>query len=360
VALRAASSAPPRATAPHVTHAPSGPQSYELAWTNQLTGLSGRRNVQLDRAVPQRASNLTPGMLQIAMDGVALRATEDAPLGFVDARGVTPVDYPAFQSLLDVRDSALSRELAMLAGRPWGLAVSRSPSEPIVIALAKAGGGSARALALGPPSSELGWLHAPGRIGVALQAPAAREGDDATAVGVWIEADGSFGAPFDLPSLSAALEAHQPCTSEETRTAPRLVAPHFTRSGVMLAQRGRQAVVVSDPSPTSPVVGDTWLLSDGAVLHLGPSGPCVAAMSAASVQPGSLVVLSGDRRTGWLLDHTTETTPPRAQARPQPAAASLPRPVLRVRQLNCRPRGDLRIPPEVEARASDPLLRGRR
>lgn len=128
----------------------------------------------------------------------------------------------------------------------------------------------------------------------------------------------------------------------------------------MLTQRGRQVVVVTDPSPSSPLGADTWHLSDGAVLHLDPSGPCVVATSAASVQPGSLVVLSGDRRTGWLLDHTNDGSPPRAQARPQPAALPLPKAVLRVRQLTCRPRGDLRAPPEVEARAGDPLLRGRR
>ncbi len=359
VALRATSAAPANAAAPGARPAPVGPQSYELAWTNQLTGRGGRQRLQLD-PVPQRASSLTPAMLQIAMDGVALRPTEAAALSFVDARGVTPVDYPAFQRLLELRGSTLSPELAMLAGQPWGLAVSRSPSEPMVVALAKAGGGAAKAMALGRPSSELGWLHAPGRIGVAVQTPAAREGDDARALGVWVEPDGSFGAPFDLPSLSAALEAQRPCTAEETRVAPRLVAPHFTQNGVMLAQRGRQAVVVLDGSPSEPLVRESWLLSDGAVLHVGANGPCVAALSAASVRPGALVVLSGDRRSGWLLEHAPGDAPPATQPRPASAPASPPGQVLRVRTLSCRPRSDLAVPPDVQARAGDPLLRGHR
>lgn len=360
VALRATNVEQASATAARGRPAPRGPQSYELAWTNQLSGRGGRQRVQLDRTAPQRASSLAPSMLQIAMDGVALRATETSPLSFVDARGVTPVDYPPFDRLLDLRGSTFSPELAVLAGQPWGLAVSRSPSEPTVVALAKAGGASAKAIALGRPSSELGWLHAPGRIGVAVQTPAARDGDDARAFGVWVEPDGSFGAPFDLPSLSAALEAQRPCTAEETRTAPRLVAPHFTQSGVMLAQRGRQAVVVLDGSPSEPLARESWLLSDGAVLHVGASGPCVAALSAASLRPGALVVLGGDGRSGWLLEHAPDDAPPATKPRPGSAPAPAPGQVLRVRALSCRPRADLPVPPEVQARAGDPLLRGRR
>jgi hypothetical protein len=128
----------------------------------------------------------------------------------------------------------------------------------------------------------------------------------------------------------------------------------------MLARRGRQAVVVTDPSPSSAHLGDTWLLGDGAVLHLAPSGPCVAAMSAASIQPGALVVLAGDRRSGWLLEHVAHTTQPRAPSTSRTAVAPPTGQLLRVRALSCRPRNDLRIPPGVENRSGDPLLRGRR
>lgn len=344
----------------------------EIAWQNQITGSSGKKVVPYDAPWSSSLSvgpDFRPSHLELAGPGFLIQPLSADKATYADASSVTSFPYPALLgSVLDSR-AFVPLDPAFAGGKLFGIGtLDRTPQGYVAISIAASSAGKKgakpeaasapdpHALTLGAHDAMTEWIFSPDRVGIAALDTAGNETTPPASFGAWLEADGSFGPPFELPTLGDLAARPQPCSLEDRRTTPRVLSAHFPRPGVMLFERSRHPVLINDanapaggaPASLTAIPADPqWLFTSGAILHGTKKAPCVAAWHAAGLKPGLVAVMSSSLDQAFLIRVTTVRVPGRTPTSIPTASTHV-----EVRPMVCRYQPDLSVPYEVAARAS--------
>lgn len=342
-------------------------ENLELAWQNQLTGTLAKKQVSLDAnwaSSLASGSSMRPSLLTVTMQGVTLQATAASKALYVDGQTTLSFDYPNL-SALAIDGRAVGRaDATFMNGRPFAVVIAdRSPTAQVVLtapASVTAKGKGAKegpapapaAMTIGPSNASVEWIYSGERVGFATTLPSPDDPQQVSTFGFMLEPDGQLSAPLDLPVLAGMGDKPQPCSAEDKKSTPRVVAAHFNVGyGGPRVDEGRRAVMVTDtqsaPSSTFGASGldPLWLLTDGAVLHGSKKDPCLAGWRASGTRAGFVAVIGANLDQAFLIRQQSGVRPHKA------SGTTRWQQYLEARPMTCRYQPDLAVPYDVTARA---------
>lgn len=307
----------------------AGPmRNVEIAWENFVDGTSKRATIpdageftEGDVKSNDERHVLDTGLLSVAAGAIFVRPhsrdSSDARMFLLDAKGKRSThSYPDWQALLKFGKTNLRSDSALVDGTPMAVGTvddfDGDAFGPLTMVLAHAatdGSWKTTATSLIPLTSKdrlrllsHDWTYRGGtEVGVAAITSEPRAGR-AAAMFLPFRADGSLGAPQELPTPYDLPAMPRPCKADERRATPRLGAPGFP-GGEPMFPGHRHPVLVTEAQKDKPALGEALvLLTSGVVLHGTKDAPCVAAWDAFGIAPmGIGAVIAGDPSQAWLF-----------------------------------------------------------
>jgi len=348
----------------------------EIAWQNQHLGVAGKKTLKLDQSWSSAfvsGTTLRPTLLNVTMHGVMFQPWSSAKALFADSQSQSPFDLPSLPQLLSDAKPVSVIDTAYLGGTPYAAAfVDRSPTATLLV-MARAASKTAKAKdpkkdggkveptkaeplanTIAQASAEVDWMYSSDKLGVMTLTPSGGSKMPAKATGFLLDDAGQLGEPIELPTLKDLPDRPKACSAEQ-RKSPRVVSPHYARSGLFFQAEGRHPVVVTDAqaTPTASLVSAAtplepiWLLTDGAVLQGSKKDPCLNGYRASGLRPGTIAIISGDLERSYLLRVQSGLRKRKDKNAPGQWGQ-----YVQARSMTCRYQADLPIPIEVQGRAS--------
>jgi hypothetical protein len=277
----------------------------DAAWVNYMTDTQGRASLPASAVIDD--DDITPGARPFLITGVLSVSPRALVLRHSDQRDSTWVfgldgkltlsgryrNWPAITMKRSRSDAVVA------GGTPFAVGM-HYPNEEAYSTLSLArldGQGAARFVTIAPAWRDdrivdTHWTYHGDEVGIAVHVI-----DTASQRGfgqfVAFTKDGQLAAPIAVPTQLDLPSPAKPCSDEERRSTPRIVAP--------LADGTRHPLLVTSTS------GNLILISGRTIVHGTPVAPCVAAWHATTLTHNKLrmsAIVSGDLRDAWLFRAT--------------------------------------------------------